>query len=77
MTLTEDTLKKIKESKIEPKPAWHFMLKRGFLWGAFAVALFVGSLAVSVILFATTHQGFTFSRELQTGFLSYVIKSIP
>lgn len=77
MNTTEDTLKKIKEEKIQPKPAWHFVLKRSFIWAIFAVALLVGSLAVSVILFTTTNQGFALRSQIDTGFWGYVLKSLP
>lgn len=41
----------IKQEKIKPKPRWEFLLKDYFLWALFLVAVFVGSISVSIIIF--------------------------
>lgn len=41
----------IKNRGIEPRPRWHFLLKRSVLWSLAAVATVLGGIAVAVIIF--------------------------
>ncbi|MFH1523185.1 MAG: hypothetical protein ABIE43_05215 [Patescibacteria group bacterium] len=46
----------IKDKKIEPKPRWEFLLLDYVIWGFGFVAIFVGGLAVAVIIFMVSHN---------------------
>jgi len=51
----KEILEKIKEGHIKPKPKWEFLLKNSVIWLIFVAAIFIGSLATSVIIFMLTH----------------------
>ncbi len=49
-SIRDSVLEKIKEGHIVPRPKWHFALMHGLLWGALAVSIGLGSLAVAFSL---------------------------
>ena len=50
-TLPEKIMEEIKKQGIEPRPRWHFLLKRSVLWSLAAIATIFGGIAVAVIIF--------------------------
>lgn len=48
-------LEKIKENHIKPTPKWEFTLKNLAFWSVFVVALSIGSLSTSVMIFMFNH----------------------
>lgn len=75
--ILEETLKKIEEKKITPKPKWCFLCEDYFLWFLTAVAIVVGTLALSVILFLVAVQDREIYKYLQENFFERVLLSVP
>lgn len=51
MSFTENIIGKIEQENIQPLPSWWFHVRYGFFWILFLVALFLGSIAFSLILY--------------------------
>lgn len=49
--LSLKVLEEIKDKKISPKPKWNFLLKSYTMWALFGLAIVIGSLSTSIILF--------------------------
>ena len=49
--LSENIIKIIDERNLTPIPRWHFLLKRSVFWTIAGIAVLLGGLAVSVIIF--------------------------
>lgn len=52
--LSEKILKTVQKEKLKIKPRWQFVLKRVLIWTALVVAILLGSIAVSMIMFQLT-----------------------
>lgn len=48
--LSQEIINKIEDENIQPKPRWHFLLRRSILWFFAVLSVAVGGLAVSVII---------------------------
>lgn len=51
----EELLHKIKDEKLQPKPRWQFLLKNYVVWGIGALALFLGSVSMSLIFYMSRY----------------------
>ena len=49
--LPENIIKIIDERNLTPIPRWHFLLKRSVFWTIAGIAVLLGGVAVSVIIF--------------------------
>lgn len=76
-TTSEKILQKIKESRIEPEPRWHFLLKNQALWLVFFMALVVSALSFAVILEMLVYHDWDIYRHLHKSFLQYLMLSLP
>lgn len=56
-SLSQKILNTIKSRRISPKPRWEFLLKNYIIWAFFTVAIIIGSLATSVIIFMILNDG--------------------
>jgi len=56
--LTDAVLQKIEQEHIAQVPKWQFTLGEALMWSAWAVSVFLGALAFSVIIFFTIHAQF-------------------
>ena len=50
-TFPEKIIEEIKKQGIEPRPRWHFLLKRSVLWSLAGLSTILGGIAVAVIIF--------------------------
>ena len=66
--ISQEVLNKIKDKNIKPKPKWKFLVREYLMWIFFGLAVFVGSLAVSIIIFILTHIGWS-GHMFKLGFL--------
>ena len=73
--LSQKVLDKIKDEKIQPKAKWVFLFKDCAIWFVFALALVVGSLSVSVIIFLLLHDNLNIP-DTQNG-LKILFLSLP
>lgn len=50
-TLSKRVIEEIKNRGIEPRPRWHFLLRRSVIWSLAAFTTFLGGVAIAVIIF--------------------------
>lgn len=62
--LSQKILTDIKEKNITTKARWEFLLKDYFIWFLFVVAVVVGSLAMSVIIFIFKHSALSSAMQV-------------
>jgi hypothetical protein len=77
MNNAKEIFDKIKEKKIEPRSKWRFLLKDYLIWVFFGLAILIGSMAFSVIIFLLTDNDWDVYKYLDKSFTSYVILSFP
>ncbi len=73
----EKILKNIKEKKIKPKAKWLFLVRNYLVWLMFGLAIFIGAIATSVIIFSLTSNDWDLYKVLEKNFVSFAIISIP
>jgi len=74
---SEKIIKNIKDHKIKPKPKWQFMILNIFVWILAVFALFLASLAFSVILFMFIYNDWDAIQYIGGNFISFVFIIIP
>jgi hypothetical protein len=70
-------LEKIKEEKIAPKPRWQFLLQKYTVWGSGFLALVVGSLAVSIIIYFIEDENRNVYQKLDGSCLKFIFLTLP
>lgn len=55
--VSQKAFKAIKIKKIKPRPRWEFLLKDYVVWVIFGLAVLIGSLSVSIIIFMIRSSG--------------------
>lgn len=76
-TLAHDVLAHIEEEHIAPKPRWHFLIKDYVVWATGIASLVVGSVAVSVIIFAAVNSDFAYRHLLSRGPFEHIVQLLP
>ena len=74
---SEKVLEKIKEKKITPKPKWQFLLKDYLVWGLGALALFIGGMAFSVIIYMFIYNDWNVYAQVSNSLLEFVFLTLP
>ena len=77
MKPSEKLLQKIREKEIHPFPKWRFTLRNSLLLAAFLVAVLLGALAFSVILFAIQQTDFNVVGHLSHSRLELFLGLLP
>jgi hypothetical protein len=77
MKPSEKLLQAIREQEIQPVPKWRFTLRNALLLLAFAIAIFLGALAFSVILFAIQQTDFNVLSHLSHSRLELFLGLLP
>ena len=77
MKPSEKLIQKIRSEQSEPAPRWHFALKNKLLWAAFGLAVVLGALAFSVILFAIQQTDFNIISHLSHSGLELFLGLLP
>ncbi|MDD2935018.1 MAG: hypothetical protein PHX25_00930 [Candidatus Pacebacteria bacterium] len=75
--LKNKILEAIKEKDISPKPKWQFLLKDYFLWFLGAISVFVGGVAVSLIIFTLINSDWEYYRYLSNSLFEHIVKMAP
>lgn len=75
--ITQKTIEEIEKDKLQPRPKWHFVLKNCLFWLFFAFSIFIGSLAVTAILYLLFDNDWDIYPYLGKSFMEYVLISIP
>lgn len=77
MKPSEKLIQKIREEQAEPAPRWHFAVKNRLVWAAFGLAVVLGALAFSVILFAIQQTEFNIVSHLSHSGLELFLGLLP
>ncbi|PJC24710.1 hypothetical protein CO057_01450 [Candidatus Uhrbacteria bacterium CG_4_9_14_0_2_um_filter_41_50] len=78
MTKVSDTiLKKIEQGKIEPMPVWTYTVKNILFWSLWALAVLIGSIAVSAMLFVVTHAPWALREVTYETTAGFVLDLLP
>lgn len=77
MNKAKKILQNIRDRKIKPRSRWIFLLKNYLIWLIFGVAIFVGAIATSVIIFSLTNNDWDLYKILDKSLISYVVMSFP
>lgn len=77
MKSSEKLIQAIKEQDVKPVPKWHFTLKNSLLWTGFLIAVFLGALAFSVVLFAIQQTDFNIISHLTHSRLELFLGLLP
>jgi len=68
---------KINEEQLTPTPRWHFLLKNYVIWSFALLTTFLGSLAVSTIIFILTDHDWDIFHYLDRSLFEHIFISIP
>ena len=77
MERSEKLIQTIKEQHIQPVPRWKFTLQNTLIWLSFAVAVLMGALAFSVVLFAIQQTDFNVLSHLSHSRLEMFLGLLP
>ena len=70
-------IEKIKSEHIEPIPKWYFTTKNILVWVGFAVSVFIGAAAFSIILFSIQQTDFNLVSHLSHSRLEMFLGLLP
>ncbi len=70
-------VEKIKEEKMAPKPRWHFLLKNQVVWVAGTLALLIGAVAVSVMIYLLKNNGWELQAQTNKSILEFFLLTMP
>jgi len=76
MNIIKDVLDKIKTEDIKPKSRWSFLVKNYLFWMAGVLAVAVGSIAVSVMIFVINNQEWSLAGRAG-GFFYVLVYVLP
>ena len=75
--VSQDTLKKIKNKDIKPKPRWHFLLKDYVVWIFGFISLLVGSLSFSVVLYMLVNNDWDIYSNISNSLWQFILTPLP
>ena len=75
--LPDNIIKIIDERNLTPIPRWHFLLKRSVFWTTASLAVLLGGLAVSVIIFVYFDHDTEGMIYLNQGLVDNILMTIP
>lgn len=74
--LSDKILDKIKNTKIEPKPRWYFLMKNYTLYLFGALALIFGALGMSVLIYLLKYNDWQSGLHIDN-FLGFILMTLP
>lgn len=77
MKPSEKLIQTIKEREIKPAPKWRFTLSNALLWMTFSIAVLLGALAFSIILFSIQQTDFNLTSHLSHSRLELFLGLLP
>lgn len=77
MKPSEKLIQTIKERQIKPAPKWHFTLKNTLLWTSYSMAVLLGALAFSIILFSIQQTDFSVITHLSHSRMELFLGLLP
>lgn len=76
-TLPEKIREEIKKQGIEPRPRWHFLLKRSVIWSLAVLTTILGGVAVAVIIFIFVDHDASARAYLNESIFEDLLQTIP
>ena len=76
-TISNKVLEKIKKEHLKPKPKWEFLLKNYVFWSAFAMAIIIGGLVASMVIFKIINNDWDIARRLGHHPVAFGFKTMP
>jgi heme/copper-type cytochrome/quinol oxidase subunit 2 len=73
----EKLIAKIKNEKLSPKPRWQFLLKDYVVWISGALALIIGAVAVSVMIYLLKYNDWDIYSQTKKSFWEFFILTLP
>lgn len=73
----QELLGKIKEKKSDQKSRWHFLLKNYVIWGVGILALIIGGVAFSVIIYLLKYNDWSAYKQINGSLLEFVLLTLP
>ncbi|MBK7477165.1 MAG: hypothetical protein IPI11_14610 [Haliscomenobacter sp.] len=74
---SEKLMAKIKQQQIKPRPKWHLWAQRSLTGAGFVVAVLLGALAFSILLFAIQQTDFNVLSHLKHSQLEFFLGLLP
>jgi len=74
---SKNTLEKIKESKIKPKPRWQFHLEQFGIWAFATLSVIIGAKAFAVIIFRLVNNDWEVRKHLGRSLLDHTLLTLP
>jgi heme/copper-type cytochrome/quinol oxidase subunit 2 len=71
----QEILEKLKE--IKPKARWHFLLKNYAIWVSGILALLIGAVAVSVIIYLSSYNNFAIRQDINKSLGEMLLLTLP
>jgi hypothetical protein len=75
--VSQDTLKKIQNKAIKPKPRWHFLLKDYVVWILGSISLLIGSLSFSVVLYMLINNDWDVYSQISGSMWQFTLTTLP
>lgn len=75
--IVDKVLNKIKEEQVKPTPRWQFVLHNWLIWSLGLMALLVGALAFSVIIFMEVNTELWLAPHVGRGRLTFLLVTLP
>ncbi|MFH1565392.1 MAG: hypothetical protein ABIC82_06190 [bacterium] len=73
----QEILGKIKEKKSGQKSKWHFLLKNYVIWAVGVLALIIGGLAFSVIIYLLKYNDWSAYKQINRSFFEFILLTLP
>lgn len=73
----EKLIAKIKKAKLFPKPRWQFLLKNYAVWISGALALIIGAVAVSVMIYLLKYNDWDIYNQTKKSFWEFFLLTLP
>ena len=75
--LAEKIINKIKKEGVKPTSHWKFVMKDSLFWGAFAVSILIGGMAISIILNTLLNNDWDLYMQLSGGLSKFIVITLP
>lgn len=75
--LSQEVLETIKDNNIKPKPRWEFLFKNYFIWVVGVVSLFIGGMAMAVVIYMVTNNDWDIRGSISDSLLGFIFTTLP
>jgi hypothetical protein len=75
--ISQEVFDKIETKHLKPKPRWEFLAKNYVFWGLFVLSIFIGSLAVSAIIFMAANNDWDLHDRLDGNWVNFIFDTLP